>query len=136
MTIFWLLAFAIAWAITLPTALAQNGLIASSPIPFSAGILIGVAPIIAAGFAAAREGQGKAYWRSLLIFPNFPSAAVAILLPVLLLLIAQATQTIRISTDGLPPMPCCGLSSLWRERAGAVCPAADSSKNMDSGSVR
>jgi len=54
MALFWLLSFVIAWAITLPSALAQNGLIGSTPIPYMAGILIGIAPIIAAAIAAMK----------------------------------------------------------------------------------
>ena len=118
MAIFWLLAFAIAWAITLPPALAQNGLIASSPIPFSMGILIGIAPIIAAAIAAARDHQGKAYWRSLGRLPNLLWAAIAILLPVSWLAIAYATQSIRVSTEGLAPYALLWLVLAFGEEAG------------------
>ena len=118
MTIFWLLAFAIAWAITLPTALAQNGLIGASPVPYMAGILIGVAPIIAAAVAAAREGQGKSYWRSLWKLPNLLWAAFALLLPVALLLAAQAAHPIRVSTEGLAPYALLWLVLAFGEEAG------------------
>lgn len=118
MSIFWLLAFALAWAVTLPQALAQNGLIASSPIPYMAGILIGVAPIIAAAVAAARQGQTKTYWRSLWKLPSLLWTAAAILLPVVLLLIAQATKDIRVSTDGLAPYALLWLVLAFGEEAG------------------
>lgn len=91
---------------------------ASSPIPYSAGILIGVAPIIAAAIAAAREGQGKPYWRSLWRLPNLIWASVAILLPVVLLLIAQATQSIRVSTEGLAPYALLWLVLAFGEETG------------------
>ncbi len=118
MPLFWLLAFAIAWAITLPPSLAQNGFIASSPIPFSLGILIGLAPIIAATIASAREGQGKAYWRSLWRLPNLTWAAVAIFLPVVWLAIAYATESIKVSTEGLAPFALLWLVLAFGEEAG------------------
>ena len=118
MTIFWLLAFLIAWAITLPPALAQNGVIASSPIPFSVGILIGVAPIIAAAIAAAREGQGKSYWRSLLRMPSLFWAAVAVILPLMWLAVAYGAQSIKVSTGGLAPYALIWLVLAFGEEAG------------------
>ncbi|MEX0643969.1 MAG: CPBP family intramembrane glutamic endopeptidase [Parvularculaceae bacterium] len=57
MIIFWGIAFAIAWALTVPTALAQLGYIDASPIPAGLGNFIGVAPAIAALVAAAMSGQ-------------------------------------------------------------------------------
>jgi uncharacterized protein len=52
--LYWLLAFAIAWAISIPIAL-QTHDIAQFGIPPQAGFLIGVAPAIAAIIAAAFE---------------------------------------------------------------------------------
>ena len=90
MFIFWILAFGIAWAITIPPALHQTGLLASSAVPAGLGILMGIAPIIAAAVAASRQGEGRAYWRSL---PRLPkpwwTATLGLLFPVALL----ATQT-------------------------------------------
>lgn len=57
MAIFWTLSFALAWGLTVPTALAQLGLIDSSPIPAGLGNLIGFAPAIAALVAAAATGR-------------------------------------------------------------------------------
>lgn len=59
MAIFWILSFAIAWALTVPTALAQLGYIENSPIPAGPGNLIGLAPAIAAFVAAAFGGRLK-----------------------------------------------------------------------------
>ena len=57
MAVFFILAFAIAWALTVPTALAQLGYIGASPVPAGLGNFIGVAPAIAAVVAAAASGQ-------------------------------------------------------------------------------
>jgi membrane protease YdiL (CAAX protease family) len=115
MPLFWLLSFALAWAITLPPALAKLGLIEASPVPPGIGILIGVAPIIAAAVAAAREGRGRAFWRSLGRLPR-PSWTVllALLLPPLLLAITAAIRSaigdpIRIALDAQVAM----LGLLW-----------------------
>jgi membrane protease YdiL (CAAX protease family) len=118
MAIFWILSFAIAWAITVPPALAQHGLIGASPVQASLGILIGLAPIIAAAVAAALQGQGKAYWTSLGRLPQPLWAAVAILLPPALLLAANATQSIRIDTEGLAPFALLWLVLAFGEEAG------------------
>lgn len=53
MVLFWFLAFAIAWTLTVPTALAQLGFIERSPVPAGLANLIGVAPTLAAFAAAA-----------------------------------------------------------------------------------
>jgi hypothetical protein len=55
--LFWLLSFAIAWALTVPTALAQLGYIDNSPVPAGLGNLIGIAPAIAALAAASMTGR-------------------------------------------------------------------------------
>jgi membrane protease YdiL (CAAX protease family) len=105
MALFWLLSFALAWAITLPPALAKLGMIETSPVPPGLGILIGVAPIIAAAIAAAREGRGRVFWRSLGRIPRPGwTALFALLVPPLLLAITSAVRTamgdpIRIALD-------------------------------------
>lgn len=63
MLIFWFLAFAIAWALTVPTALAQLGIIERSPVPLGLGNLIGFAPAIAAFVAAGWSGRAGALLR-------------------------------------------------------------------------
>lgn len=89
MRIFWLLAFGIAWAITIPPALVQLGLAGSSPVSPGLGVLIGVAPLLAAAAAAYREASARSYWRSLARLPRPAwTAALALLLPGVLLAIA------------------------------------------------
>ena len=96
MPLFWALSFIIAWGLTIPPALAQLGVTASSPVPPGLAPLIGVAPIIAAAIAAAREGGGRAYWRSLARLPRPGwTAALALLLPPALLAIAYAVHAAR-----------------------------------------
>lgn len=93
MTLFWILSFAFAWALTLPPAFAQLGLIGESPIPYGLAALIGLAPIIAAAIAAAREKPGRDYWRSLARLPRPGwTALLALFLPPALL---GATYVIR-----------------------------------------
>ena len=105
MALFWILSFVIAWVLTLPPALAQLGLIARSPVPSGLGLLIGLAPIIAAAIAAARQGGGRAYWRSLRSLPRPAWTAVfAILVPPVILLIAYMVHRvlgdpIRVALD-------------------------------------
>ncbi|MFN3960503.1 MAG: hypothetical protein ACK4NP_11375 [Parvularculaceae bacterium] len=50
--LFWIIAFGVAWAITVPLALAQLGVIDASPVPAGLGNLIGLAPAIGAFVAA------------------------------------------------------------------------------------
>lgn len=106
MSLFWILSFVLAWALTLPPALAQLGLIDKSPIPYGLAALIGLAPIVAAAIAAAREKQGKAYWRSLARLPRPGwTALLAILLPPALLAITYAVRSamgdpIKVGFDG------------------------------------
>lgn len=102
---FWLLSFALAWAITVPPAIAKLGLIEASPVPPGIGILIGVAPIMAAALVAAGEGWGRAYWRSLLRVPR-PSwtALLALFLPPALLVVtyfirSAVGEPIRVALD-------------------------------------
>jgi membrane protease YdiL (CAAX protease family) len=54
--LFWIIAFGVAWAITVPLALAQLGVIDASPVPAGLGNLIGLAPAIAAFLAASLSG--------------------------------------------------------------------------------
>ncbi len=60
LSVFWFVAFAIAWGLTVPTALAQLGAIGRSPIPAALGNLIGVAPAIAAVVASLAGGNARA----------------------------------------------------------------------------
>lgn len=91
MLLFWVLSFGLAWAISLPPALERAGIIDASPISWEIGALIGLAPIVAAAVAAARQGEGRAYWRSLWRLPRPRwTAAAAILLPPAFLAIAYA----------------------------------------------
>ena len=105
MLIYWTLAFAIAWALTVPPMLAQLGVTGDSIIPYGLTALIGIAPLIAAAIAAACEARGRAYWRSLARLPRPAwTAAFGLLVPPLLLLIAQAIHSatgnpIRIAFD-------------------------------------
>lgn len=57
--LFWVIAFGLAWALTVPSALAQLGVIDVSPIPAGLGNLIGLTPAIAAFVAAAFSGQTR-----------------------------------------------------------------------------
>ena len=59
MALFWILSFAIAWSLTVPTALAQLGYIEGSPVPPALGNLIGLAPAIAAFAAASVRGDAR-----------------------------------------------------------------------------
>ena len=124
MILFWLLAFAFAWGITLPPALAQLGIVESSPVPYGIGILIGVAPILAASIAAARSGEGKAYWRSL---PRLPrpgwTALLALLLPPALLGLAYLVKSaggapFQVNLEGLGPFALLWLVLAFGEEAG------------------
>lgn len=95
MGVYWSLAFALAWLITVPPALAQHGLIGASPVPAGLGILIGVAPAIAAAVAARREGA-KGFWRDVWTRRgSLRFAALALLLPPLLLAIVHAASAAR-----------------------------------------
>jgi len=59
MFLFFLLSFLIAWALTVPTSLAQLGYLDQSPVPAGLGNLIGVAPALAAFASAALTGRLK-----------------------------------------------------------------------------
>lgn len=115
MRLYWFVAFALAWAITLPTALAQLGFTGSSIVPWQAGVLIGLAPAIAAIVAAAREGNAKSFMRGLargraplLVY------AAAFLLPLAGLALAVAAG--RLRGEPIPVAADAGLVSfalLW-----------------------
>ena len=93
MLLFWTLSFAIAWGLTVPPMLAQLRIIEGSPIPYGVTALIGLAPLIAAAVASARQGQARTYWRSLARMPRPGWAAiVAALLPPAVLAIAYAVH--------------------------------------------
>lgn len=64
MPLYWLLAFGLAWAVTVPAALSAHGFI-DMGIPQGATRLTGFAPAIAALVAAAFTGQLGALWRRL-----------------------------------------------------------------------
>lgn len=102
MILYWLLAFAIAWALTLPPALAQMGVTSSSPFPWQVGVLIGLAPAIAAMIASAREGGARPFLKSVLR-PRGPAFvhALGIVLPILALGVAfLVNPAIPIQVDG------------------------------------
>lgn len=61
---FWFLAFAIAWAITIPLATNQLGYTHIPGLRFQFAFLIGFAPAIAAMIAAAFDRSFKEYWRT------------------------------------------------------------------------
>ncbi|MFO1187479.1 MAG: CPBP family intramembrane glutamic endopeptidase [Alphaproteobacteria bacterium] len=85
MPLFWLLAFGLAWVITVPAALSAHG-IAGIGVPLGATRLSGFAPAIAAFVAAAFTGQLGALWRRLsrlFVSPLFYLLAVG--LPLLFL---------------------------------------------------
>lgn len=77
MALFWFLAFAIAWTLTVPTALAQLGFIEHSLVPAGLGNLIGVAPTIAAFAAATLSGRGKTLASRILRF-SAPASSYAL----------------------------------------------------------
>lgn len=92
---FWTVAFALAWLLTIPPAVAQLGLIESSPIPAGLGVSIGIAPAIAAWVASRHDGQ-KDFWRSMFRRPSpFWTSVVAIALPPAMLAIAYGVSAFR-----------------------------------------
>lgn len=106
MLLFWVLSFVIAWVLTIPPMLDQLGVIDGTPVPYGLAVLIGVAPIIAAAISAAREGAGRAYWRSLARLPRPGwTGLLAVLLPPVLLGIVYGVRAamgdpIRVTIDG------------------------------------
>jgi uncharacterized protein len=83
---FWFVAFALAWAITIPLATNQLGYTEIPGLRFQFAFAIGLAPVIAAIVAAAFEKQLKEYWRTAwrLTGPAW-IYIVALLLPLLFL---------------------------------------------------
>lgn len=61
---FWFIAFALAWAITIPLATNQLGYTDIPGLRFQFAFLIGLAPAIAAIIAAALEKKLGEYWRT------------------------------------------------------------------------
>jgi len=86
MPLFWLLAFGLAWAVTVPAALSAHGIVDIGGIPQGATRLTGFAPAIAAFIAAAFTGQLGVLWRRiarLAVSPVFYLLAIG--LPLLFL---------------------------------------------------
>lgn len=81
--LYWAIAFGLAWAITVPLALAQLGVIETAPVPAGLGNLIGLAPAIAA-FAVATMSGGlrRLISRSFRLRAPIGSYFVALGLPV------------------------------------------------------
>jgi uncharacterized protein len=99
--LYWVLAFALAWGITIPIALDVHHFAAIPQIPHGAGILIGVAPTIAALVAAGFEGQLSALiGRILKIRAPLWTYLLAIALPALFLAAPFATAAV---TGHAPP---------------------------------
>src|SRR5262245_46194400 len=91
MALFWLLAFALAWALTVPAALSAHGLIEPLGIPQMATRLIGFAPAIAALIAATVTGELRTLARRVFrLRARLSLYAVAILLPFALLWLSVA----------------------------------------------
>lgn len=97
---FWFLAFAIAWAITIPLATNQLGYTDIPGLRFQFAFLIGLAPTIAAIVAALLQKQFKDYWRTAwrIAGPAWVYL-LAIALPVLFLAAPFAWAALR----GTPP---------------------------------
>ena len=92
---FFFVAFALAWLITVPPALAQLGLAQGSIIPQGAGILIGLAPAIAAALAARRL-QLKGFWRAMFRKPTpLWLGAAALLVPLAILALTYGVSVLR-----------------------------------------
>ena len=93
---FWFLAFALAWAITVPLATNQLGYTQIEGLRFQFGFAIGLAPAIAAIVASAFEKRFKDYWRTAWN-PRAPVwlYLLALSLPCLLLAVPFAWAAIR-----------------------------------------
>jgi membrane protease YdiL (CAAX protease family) len=86
LAIFWFLAFALAWALSVPTALAAHGLPHFYDLPQGAMRLMGFAPTIAALIAAAFTGRLREWWsRVATLSAPLPLYGIALVLPVALL---------------------------------------------------
>ncbi len=111
MVLFWLLAFGLAWAVTVPAALAAHGVIAPLGIPMMATRVIGFAPAIAALIAATVYGDLSALRQRVLRVRTSPLFYLAAaLLPFAWLWISMtvspqlgfAAPKIAFSTELLP----------------------------------
>lgn len=82
---FWLLAFGLAWAVTVPAALEQHGII-DLDMPQGLVRLSGFAPLIAAVITALIKGEGRALWSRIAHVKTNPIFyLLAVALPVLFL---------------------------------------------------
>jgi membrane protease YdiL (CAAX protease family) len=89
--IFWLLAFGLAWALSVPTALAVHGQPVPYDLPQGAMRLMGFAPAIAAIIAAALTGRLRELWsRVWTLSAPLPLYGIALVLPFALLSAAFA----------------------------------------------
>src|SRR6185295_5199217 len=111
MPLFWLLAFGLAWGLTVPAALSVHGLIEPLGIPPMAMRLIGFAPAIAAVIAASVTGDLRALSRRVFRLRASPLLyAAAVLLPFAALCLSitlspqvgLAPPKVSFSTDVLP----------------------------------
>jgi membrane protease YdiL (CAAX protease family) len=99
--LYWILAFALAWGITVPIALDVQHFAAIPQVPHGAGILIGLAPAIAALIAAGLEGKlGALFSRIVRVRAPLWTYLLAILLPALFLAAPFATAAV---TGHTPP---------------------------------
>lgn len=93
---FWIIAFALAWAITVPMAANQMGWAEFGSLPFGLAFLIGLAPAAAALMAAAFENRLGELWRNMTrVAAPLWVYAVALALPALLLAAPFAWAAIR-----------------------------------------
>lgn len=80
--IFWLLAFGLAWALSVPTALAVHGQPVPYDLPQGAMRLMGFAPAIAAFIAAAFTGRLNELWSRVgTLSAPWPLYGIALVLP-------------------------------------------------------
>jgi membrane protease YdiL (CAAX protease family) len=89
--VFWFLAFGLAWALSVPAALAQHGLPHPYDVPQGAMRLMGFAPAIAALIAASLTGRLREWWSRVATLSAPASLyGIALALPVALLSAAFA----------------------------------------------
>jgi membrane protease YdiL (CAAX protease family) len=103
MPLFWILAFAIAWALTVPGMLSQLGYAGSSPIPQGATNLIGLAPAIAAFIAAAATGRFRELWRRVVRF-NAPAWTYVLVLLLPAAFLAMPFVVSRVTGEDAPSL--------------------------------
>lgn len=95
MGLYWFLAFAVAWAVSLPVALQVHG-VAQFGLPPGISFLIGFAPAIAALIAAAAQGQLRDFWRGITRWrAPLWSWVAAVLLPPAMVLGGLALEALR-----------------------------------------